>query len=67
MSNRTVTVLYGEHKLQKTVSVPASFTVTDAKKSGSKEILKYLRLQPGVPAAISIDDDCTDFYPGMSY
>ena len=65
MSNRKVTVLYGENKLQKTIALPASATVTDAKKISSEEILKHLRLQPGVPSTISIDDECTDFYPGI--
>lgn len=37
----------------------------DAKAAGSNEILKHLRLQPGVPSPIILDDDCTDFYPGM--
>jgi hypothetical protein len=65
MSNLSqITVLYGENKLQKTIKLPASTTVTDAKKVGSKEILNHLRLQPGVPSSISIDDECTDFYPG---
>jgi hypothetical protein len=62
---RKVTVLYGENKLQKTISLPASATVAAAKKIGSDEILKHLRLQPGVPP-ISLDDECTDFYPGMA-
>ena len=66
MSNfRQVTVLYGENKLQMTVKLPPSTTVTDAKAAGSEEILKHLRRQPGVPSPITIDDDCTDFYPGM--
>jgi hypothetical protein len=65
MSNRQkVTVLYGENKLQKTISLPASATVGAAKKAGSEEILKHLHLQPGVPATISLDHECTDFYPG---
>jgi hypothetical protein len=67
MSNRRqVTVLYGENKLQKTISLPASATVAAAKKIGSDEILQHLRLQSGVPPAISLDDECTDFYPSMS-
>ena len=65
MSNLSqVTILYGEHKLQQTIKLPASTTVTDAKKKGSEVILKHLRNQPGVPPSISIDDECTDFYPG---
>jgi hypothetical protein len=66
MSNlRQVTVLYGENKLQQTIKLPASTTITDAKKIGSEEILNHLRNQPGVPSSISIDDECTDFYPGI--
>jgi hypothetical protein len=65
MSNLSqVTIVYGENKLQKTIKLPASTTVTDAKKTGSDIILKHLRDQPGVPPSISIDDECTDFYPG---
>jgi hypothetical protein len=60
-----MTVLYSEKRLQKTLSFPASVTIEDAKKIGSEEILKHLRLQPGVPPGISIDDECTDFYPSM--
>lgn len=66
MSNlRQVTVLYGENKLQRTIKLPSSTTVIDAKAAGSNEILKHLCLQPGVPSPIILDDDCTDFYPGM--
>lgn len=65
MSNLSqVTILYGENKLQKTIKLPASTTVTDAKKIGSDVILKHLRDQPGVLPSISIDDECTDFYSG---
>ncbi|KIM92063.1 hypothetical protein PILCRDRAFT_83388 [Piloderma croceum F 1598] len=67
MSNRRqVTVLYSENKLQKTISLPASATIATAKKIGSDEILQHLRLQPGVPSDISLDDDCIDFYPAAS-
>lgn len=34
-SRQKVTVLYGENKLQKTISLPASATVAAAKKAGS--------------------------------
>jgi hypothetical protein len=61
----TVTVLYGENKLQKTIKLPASTTVKDAKEAGSREILNHLRVQPGVPSPITLDDDCTDLYPGI--
>jgi hypothetical protein len=61
---RNVTVLYGEKKLQKTISLPAATTVAITKKAGSDEILNHLRLQAGIPQDISIDQECTDFYPG---
>jgi hypothetical protein len=61
---RTVTILYGEKKLQKTIAIPSSTTVKDTKKICTDELLKHLQSQSGVPS-ISIDDECTDFYPGM--
>ena len=60
---RNVTVLYGENKLQNMISLPASATVRKAKEAGSKEMIKHLRLQSGVPPDITIDDECTDVYP----
>jgi len=66
MSNRCqVTVLYSENKLQRTISLDPALasTVADAKKSGSEIFLDHFRDQPGIPPSISIDDDCTDFYP----
>jgi hypothetical protein len=65
LNHRTVTVLYGEKNLQKTMALPVSTTVMDAKKIGSAEILKHLHIQPGIPSAISIDEESTDFYPSM--
>ena len=66
MSNFSqVTVLYGEKKLQTTIKFLSSTTVADAKKRGSEKIQEYLRNQPGVPETVAIDDDCTDFYPGI--
>jgi hypothetical protein len=62
---RNVTVLYGESKMQKTISLPVTAIVSTAKKSGSDQILNHLRLQAGVLQDISIDRECTDFYPGM--
>jgi len=62
---RKVTVLYSEHKLQKTIFIPATATVAIAKKIGSDEILNHLRLQPGVPSGISLNDEGTDFYPDV--
>jgi len=61
---RNVTVLYGEKKLQKTISLPAATTVTITKKASSDKILNHLCLQVGIPQDISIDQECTDFYPG---
>ena len=50
MSNLSqVTILYGENKLQKTIKLPSSTTVTDAKKKGSEVILQHLHDQSGVP------------------
>ncbi|KIM73037.1 hypothetical protein PILCRDRAFT_803130 [Piloderma croceum F 1598] len=64
MSNHSqVTVLYGESKLQKTISLPASAMIATAKKFGSPEILEHLHLQPGVPTDVLLDNECTDFYP----
>jgi hypothetical protein len=65
MSSTQVTVVYGESKLQKTISVPSSCTVAMVKRIGSDEISKHLGLQPSLPA-ISLDDDCIDFYPGVN-
>jgi len=58
-----VTVLYGENKLQHTIKLESSTTVAQAKQAGSTEILKHLGSQPGVPSPITLDGDCTDFYP----
>ncbi|KAF8878567.1 hypothetical protein BD779DRAFT_1676824 [Infundibulicybe gibba] len=65
MSGRhNVTVLYGEKGLQKTLSFPSSFTLADVKAVASKEILVHPRRLPGVPPTITLDDTCTDIYPG---
>src|ERR1700730_1382742 len=60
-----VTVLYGESKMQKTILLPVTAIVSTAKKSGSDQILNHLRLQAGVLQDISINQECTDFYPGI--
>jgi hypothetical protein len=60
-----MTVLFGEKELQQTFSFDSSTTVADAKKHGSERLLEYLHLQPGAPPGLSIDESCTDFYPGM--
>jgi hypothetical protein len=61
-----VAIVYGETKLHRTMSIPTSATVAQAKQAGSETILQHLRLQPGVPSAISLDDECTDFYPSKA-
>jgi hypothetical protein len=58
-----VLVLFGETKLQTTVSLPAAVTVIEAKKGASDELLQHFRLQSGILPSIPIDDECTEFYP----
>jgi hypothetical protein len=60
-----VVVLYAEAKLQKSISLPASFTISKAKQAGMEAIKEHLKILPGVPL-VTLDPDCTDFYPGMS-
>jgi hypothetical protein len=64
-NRRNITLLYGEHKLQNTISLPATTTVRKAKEVGSIEMIKHLQLQSGVPQDITIDNKCTDVYPSM--
>jgi hypothetical protein len=61
-----IAIVYGETKLHQTMSIPTSATVAQAKLAGSETILQHLRLQPGFPSAISLDDECTDFYPSKN-
>lgn len=61
-NRRNVTILYGENRLQNTISLPATATVRKAKEIGSTEMIKHLQLQSGVPSDITIDE-CTDVYP----
>jgi hypothetical protein len=65
MSLSRVTVLYSENKLQTTIKFPSSTTVADVKRRGSEDILNHLCNQPGVSETISIDDDRTEFHPGI--
>ena len=58
-----IAIVYGETKLHQTMSISTSATVAQAKQHGSETILRHLRLQPGVLSTISLDDECTDFYP----
>lgn len=58
-NRRNVTILYGENRLQNTISLPATATVRKAKEIGSTEMIKHLQLQSGVPSDITIDE-CTD-------
>ena len=63
---RIITVLFGERGLQKTIDIHASTTVSQAKKIGADKLVASLRLQLDLPSdSLSIDESCTDFYPGM--
>ncbi|KAG1838961.1 hypothetical protein C8R48DRAFT_94547 [Suillus tomentosus] len=59
---KLVVVLYAEAKLQKSISLPASFTISKAKQAGMEAIKEHLKILPGVPL-VTLDPDCTDFYP----
>lgn len=59
---KQVVVLYAETKLQKSIDLPGSSTVARAKEEGMIAIKDHLNLLPGVPH-VSLDPDCTDFYP----
>jgi hypothetical protein len=63
-SLRRLTVLFCERELQQTLDIDASTTISEAKKIGSRHLLDYLRGQPNAPPGLSIDDECTDFFPG---
>lgn len=62
---KQVVVLYAEAKLQKSMNLPGSLTVAQAKEEGMVAIRDHLNALPGVPP-VSLDPDCTDFYPGTS-
>jgi soluble cytochrome b562 len=57
-----VVVLYAEAKLQKSIDLPGSFTISKAKQAGMDAIKEHLKILPGVPL-VTLDPDCTDFYP----
>ncbi|KAG1745349.1 uncharacterized protein EDB91DRAFT_1246209 [Suillus paluster] len=59
---KQVVVLYAETKLQKTIDLPGNSTVVKAKEEGMVAIKDHLNKLPGVPP-VSLDPDCTDFYP----
>ncbi|KAG1788935.1 uncharacterized protein HD556DRAFT_1400806 [Suillus plorans] len=59
---KQVVVLYAEAKLQKSIDLPGSLTVARAKEEGMVAIRDHLNTIPGVPP-VSLDPDCTDFYP----
>ncbi|KAG1894499.1 uncharacterized protein F5891DRAFT_717029 [Suillus fuscotomentosus] len=59
---KQVVVLYAETKLQKSIDLPGSSTVARAKEEGMMAIRDHLNILPGVPH-VSLDPDCTDFYP----
>jgi hypothetical protein len=63
---KQVVVLYAETKLQKSIDLPGSATAANAKEEAMVAIRDHLiHMLPGVPP-ISLDPDCTDFYPGTS-
>jgi hypothetical protein len=57
--------MFCERELQTTIDLDASITISKAKEIGSHELLDYLRRQPNAPPDLTIDDECTDFFPGM--
>ncbi|KAG2749374.1 hypothetical protein P692DRAFT_20645627, partial [Suillus brevipes Sb2] len=60
---KQVVVLYAETKLQKSIDLPGSATAANAKEEAMVAIRDHLiHILPGVPP-ISLDPDCTDFYP----
>ncbi|KAG2093710.1 uncharacterized protein F5147DRAFT_779225 [Suillus discolor] len=59
---KLVVVLYAEAKLQKSISLSANFTISKAKQAGMEAIKEHLKILPGVPL-VTLDPDCTDFYP----
>ena len=64
---RLLTVMFCERELQKTLDLDASTTISEAKELGTHQLLDYLRHQPDAPPDLSIDKECTDFFPGMIY
>ncbi|KAG1894481.1 uncharacterized protein F5891DRAFT_1255179 [Suillus fuscotomentosus] len=61
-NHKLMVVLYAEAKLQKSISLPGSFTISRAKQEGMEAIKEHLKILPGVPL-VTLDPDCTDFYP----
>ncbi|KAF8873692.1 hypothetical protein BD779DRAFT_1476897 [Infundibulicybe gibba] len=59
---RIVTVQYCERELQKTISVPSSSTIAEAKAAASKGLLDQLRRLPGIPPTLALDDERVDIY-----
>lgn len=62
---KQVVVLYAETKLQKSMDLPSTLTVAQAKEEGMVAIRDHLNALPGVPP-VSLDPDCTDFYPATT-
>jgi hypothetical protein len=62
---KQVVVLYAETKLQKSMDLPCTLTVAQAKEEGMVAIRDHLNALPGVPS-VSLDPDCTDFYPAAT-
>jgi hypothetical protein len=63
-NHKLMVILYAEAKLQKSISLPGSFTISRAKQEGMDAIKEHLKILPGVPL-VTLDPNCTDFYPGM--
>jgi hypothetical protein len=47
------------------MEIPGSCTISRAKQEGMEAIKEHLKILPGIPL-VTLDPDCTDFYPGMS-
>ena len=62
---RQLIIMYCERELQMSVNFVPSTTISEAKEIGSSYLLKYLHEQPDGPPDVTIDDDCTEFFPGM--
>lgn len=62
---RRLVVVYSERELQMTIEFLPSTTISKAKEIGARNLLEYLRAQPDAPPDLTIDDDCTDIFPGM--
>ena len=62
---RRLIIMYCERALRISVDFLPSTTISEAKEIGSSYLLKYLSEQPDAPPDVTIDDDCTEFLPGI--